>query len=143
MGDNEKKRLERIKPPTNIKLSLLWTALMFLYIYNDYFSMYMPGSIEDMLAGRMGPLGEATETIMVAVSLMLAIPALMIYLSAALPPATSRVLNVILGLAYTFVQILTFFGSALFYQIVVGLEVAVTLLIVWTALTWPKEADGP
>ena len=115
----------------------------FLYIYNDYFSMYMPGSIEDMLAGRMGPLGEATETIMVAVSLMLAIPALMIYLSAALPPAASRVLNVILGLAYTFVQILTFFGSALFYQIVVGLEVAVTLLIVWTALTWPKEADGP
>ena len=143
MGDNGKKRLERIKPPTNIKLSLLWTALMFLYIYNDYFSMYMPGSIEDMLAGRMGPLGEATEMIMVGVSLMLAIPALMIYLSAALPPAASRVLNVILGLAYTFVQILTFFGSALFYQIVVGLEVAVTLLIVWTALTWPKEADGP
>ena len=143
MGDNRKKRLERTKPPTNIKLSLLWTALMFLYIYNDYFSMYMPGSIEDMLAGRMGPLGEATETIMVAVSLMLAIPALMIYLSAALPPAASRVLNIILGLAYTVVQILTFFGSALFYQIVVGLEVAVTLLIVWTALTWPKEADGP
>ena len=143
MDNNGKKRLERIKPPTNVKLSLLWTALMFLYIYNDYFSMYMPGSIEDMLAGRMGPLGEATETIMVAVSLMLAIPALMIYLSAALPPAASRVLNIILGLAYTVVQILTFFGSALFYQIVVGLEVAVTLLIVWTALTWPKEADGP
>ena len=33
-------RLEAFEPPTNIKLALLWASLMFLYIYNEYFSMY-------------------------------------------------------------------------------------------------------
>jgi DNA-binding CsgD family transcriptional regulator len=31
-------------------LALLWVSLMFLYIYNDYFSLYTPGTIADMTA---------------------------------------------------------------------------------------------
>lgn len=133
--------LEHFRLPVNIKLSLLWASLMFLYIYNDYFSMYLPGTIEGMTTGRMGPLGEATDLILVAVSILLAVPALMIFLSAALPPALSRWLNLLMGLIYTVIEILTFFGSALFYQIVVGLEIAVTMLIVWYAARWPKRAS--
>ena len=126
--------------PVNFKLAFLWASLMFLYIYNDYFSMYLPGTIDGMGAGKMGPLGDATELVLVSVSILLAVPALMIFLSAALPPTFSRWLNVFLGLAYTVIEALTFFGSALFYQIVVVLEIAVTSLIVWYALRWPKHA---
>ncbi len=36
--------LEDFRIPTNLKLSLLWASLMFLYIYNDYFSLYTPGT---------------------------------------------------------------------------------------------------
>lgn len=132
--------LEDMRVPLRIRLALLWATLMFLYIYNDYFSLYLPGTIENMSAGRIGPLGPATPPILVGVSIMLAVPALMIYLSAALPPAVSKWLNVTLGVAYTAIEILTFFGSALFYQIVVALEVAVTLLIVWTAIRWPRAS---
>ncbi len=128
--------------PVNFKLALLWASLMFLYIYNDYFSMYLPGTIEGMDAGKMGPLGDATELVLVSVSILLAVPALMIFLSAALPPTFSRWLNVFLGLVYTVIEVLTLFGSALFYQIVVVLEIAVTLLIVWYAVRWPKQAEA-
>ena len=132
MSEVGKRTLETFRAPVSVKLALLWASLMFLYIYNDYFSMWLPGYIEKMSAGQIGiPL--------LAASILLAIPALMIFLSVALPPTISRWLNVLLGLAYTVIEALTFLGSSLFYQIVVGLEIAVTALIVLYALRWPKQ----
>jgi len=125
-----------------VRLSLAWAALMFLYIYNDYFAMYLPGTIDMMSEGTMGPLGPATPTIMVVVSTLLAIPALMILLSSALPRPVSRWINVVFGLIYTLIQALTFVGSALFYQIVVALEIGVTLYIIWTAFNWRAPSQS-
>jgi len=131
--------LEDFRPPTKIRLALLWASLMFLYIYNDYFTMFTPGTIAAMSAGHMGPLGKATEPVMLGTSLLLAVPALMIFLSAALPPVISRWLNVLLGLAYTAVEALTFADPHLFYKVTVGFELVLTLLIVWYALRWPRK----
>jgi phosphotransferase system glucose/maltose/N-acetylglucosamine-specific IIC component len=83
--------------PRAVQLALLWAGVMFLYIYNDYFQLYMPGVIERMMDGRMGPLGPATDSVMIGVSLMLAIPALMVGLSALTPPVLARWANVVLG----------------------------------------------
>lgn len=130
--------LESYRAPTPLKLALLWATLMFLYIYNDYFSLYRPGEIAGMMAGRIGPLGEATEGVLVGVSLMLAIPALMIALSVLLPAAASRWLNVGFGAIYTVIEALTLTADALFYRIVVVMEIAVTLTIVTLALRWPR-----
>jgi hypothetical protein len=115
---------------------------MFLYVYNDYFSMYLPGTIQDMAAGRIGPLGEANNIIFVVVSMILAVPALMIFLSAVLSPSLSRWLKVLLGLLYTIIEALTFPGSALFYQIVVVLEITLTVLIIWYAVKWPISSES-
>jgi Family of unknown function (DUF6326) len=89
--------LQSFQLPRPLKLSLLWTSMMFLYVYNDYISMYSPGTIEGMSAGRMGPLGEATSTVLLGVAVLMTIPALMVFLSAGAPPALSKWLNV--GLA--------------------------------------------
>ena len=121
---------------TPIKLSLLWTSLMFLYIYNDYFMLYMPGEIAGMQAGRIGPFGQASEAVMVGLSLMLAIPALMIALSSLAARPFSRWLNVALGAAFTGIEILTLTSPHLFYKIVVGLEIATSMTIVILALRW-------
>jgi hypothetical protein len=115
-----------------------YASLMFLYIYNDYFGLYSPGKIASITAGRIGPF-EANEPAMVVFSILLSIPALMIFLSAVLPPAVNRWLNILLGLVYTVVEVLTLIGSRLSYQIVVSLEIVVTLLIIWFALRWPKH----
>jgi hypothetical protein len=139
MSKGAEQTLERFRATTNIKLALLWASLMFLYIYNDYFGLYAPGKIASIAAGRIGPY-EATEPAMVIFSILLAIPALMIFLSAVLPPRVNVWLNVLLGLVFTVVEVLTLIGSRLSYQMVVLLEIAVTLLIIWFALRWPKRA---
>jgi hypothetical protein len=130
--------LEDFRAPTKAKLALLWASLMFLYIYNDYFSLYTPGTIADMTAGRMGPLGEASAGVLAGVAIMLAIPSLMIVLSVLLPPLMSRWFNFAFGLAYTVIEALTLPHSALFYRILVLLEMALTVLIVWYAWRWPR-----
>jgi hypothetical protein len=139
MSNESRPTLERHRVPVGIRLALLWTSLMFLYIYNDYFDLYSPGTIEQMAAGRIGPLGPATDAVLVGVAIVMAIPALMIFLSAALPPIASRWLNVVFGLAYTGIEALTFIGSRPFYQLIVALEIALSALIVWTALRWPRQ----
>lgn len=141
MSDKANGTLQDFQAPAKVKLALLWTSLMFLYIYNDYFSLYLPGTVERMAAGRIGPLGEATERVLVAVSTVLAIPALMIFLSVSLPPTASRWLNILFGIVYTVIEALTLSRSALFYRTVVVLEIALTLLVVWYALRWPRPAS--
>lgn len=140
MTEDPEPALEHVRVPTSVRLALLWASLMSLYIYNDYFKLYLPGTIQGMVAGRMGPLGPATDGVLVAVSLLLAVPALMIFLSVVLPPLASKWLNVALGLVYTAIEALTFIGSRPFYKVVVGMEVVVTLLVVWFAVRWPKRA---
>ena len=76
---------------------------------------------------------------MVGVSLMLAIPALMIGLSVLLPGQISRWLNVAVGVAYTAIELLTLSSPHLFYKIIVLLEIAATLGIVVMAWRGLKE----
>lgn len=124
--------------PTGLALSLLWASLMGLYIYNDYFSLYLPKTLEKMAAGQLA-FGPATPTALLIVSTILAVPAVMIFLSAALPRLISRWLNIVLGLAYTAIEGMTFVGSPLFYQVVVAIEIVVTLLVVVYAARWPRD----
>ena len=117
---------------------------MFLYVYGDYFNMYTDGKIEAMSAGTIGPLGEATEGILVAVSIMMAIPSMMVALSLLLPAGVSRWLNVVFGVAYSIILALTMPGAPHFYILYGVLEIALTLTIAWTALRWPRgPSSGP
>ncbi len=144
MTDNEKtSSLQTFQAPRPLRLSLLWASMMFLYIYNDYFSLYVPGTIEGMSAGRIGPLGEATSAVMLGVAVLLTIPSLMVFLSTGLPPAFSKWLNVLFGAVYTCVNVATLFGSPLFYQFIVSVEIVLSISIVFSALTWPKHSSIP
>lgn len=139
MNNNSKSSIEIIRVPTPVKLSLLWASLMSLYIYNDYFVLYVPGQIDSMAAGSLGPLGEATDLKLLAVAIILAIPASMVFLSSTAPSNLSRWLNLILGPIYTTIAAATLIGSALFYKFIVSIEVIATLLIFWIAARWPKQ----
>ena len=45
----DSKRLVDYKVNVKLKLASLWTVLMFLYIYADYFELMTPGTIEKMM----------------------------------------------------------------------------------------------
>ena len=45
--------LEDRKVNVKAKLALLWVALMFLYIYNDLFSLWQPGHVAELVEGQL------------------------------------------------------------------------------------------
>lgn len=135
-------RLEEFRAPTKLKLSALWTSLMFLYVYGDYFNMYSPGKLEKMAAGDVGPVNAADEAGMAALSMMMVVPALMIALSLLLPSVLSKWLNVLFGLVYAAILAMTLPGAPLFYLAYGAFEIPLSLLIAWIALAWPRTEDG-
>jgi len=52
-GNTPRNSFEDIKVNVKLKLAALWAGLMFLYIYVDYFHLYMPGKLGDIQAGRV------------------------------------------------------------------------------------------
>jgi uncharacterized membrane protein HdeD (DUF308 family) len=92
-----------------------------------------------MLQGRMGPLGPATQGVLLAVAAVLAIPAVMIFLSLALKPNPNRWLNAILGILYTLINLTNFLSAWAFYIFFGIIEIMLTSLIVWYACRWPRS----
>lgn len=129
---------ENFKVPVKLKLSALWASVMFLYIYADYFELYMPGKLEEMAKGTIGPF-KVTDDVMLGVSAIMVAPSVMIFLSLVLPPVLSRWINAVLGLGYSAIVFMTMRGAAPFWIFFCVVEITLTLLIVWYALTWPKQ----
>ncbi len=120
------------------KLSALWIAMMLLYIYADILSLFRPGQIKEIMDGRMGPF-PVTQGSLVVASLLMIIPAVMVFLSLTLKPGVNRWTNIALGVFYTLVNLSNLIGESWAYYISFGVvEIVLTLLIVWYARTWPK-----
>ena len=119
-----------------IKLSALWVAIMLLYIYADILSLFKPGQIEQMIAGKMGPF-PVTQSSLLAASTLMIIPAVMVFLSLTLKTKVNRWANITTGVLYTFVNISNLVGETWAYYIFFGIvEIAFTLLIVRYAWKW-------
>ncbi|HKO57244.1 MAG TPA: DUF6326 family protein [Thermoanaerobaculia bacterium] len=133
--------MENIEVPVKIKLAALWASVMFLYIYADYFGLYIPGRMQSMLNGKMGPFGPTTQGILLFTSVMMAIPSVMIFLFVALKPRWNRWLNIIFGVAYTLIIMRTMWDwwFYIFYGVI---EITLTGLVVWYAWKWPVRATA-
>ena len=140
---NKTTEREAVKIPVQMKLSALWATLMFLYIYADIFSLYKPGQIEEVMAGRMGPF-PVTQGSLLTASILMLIPAVMVFLSLALKPRVGRWANIILGLLYTVVNIGNLVGETWAFYLLFGIvEMAITLLIVGYAWMWRNPEGQP
>ena len=131
--------LEDFKIPLKIKLSALWTSVTFCYLYGDYFELYLPKKVEGMINGE-SMLDSPMK--LFAASVLLAIPAVMVFLSVLVKPSINRWLNIIFGVFFTAIMVLIALASItywrIFYVFFSLLEVAITSLIVWYAWRWPK-----
>lgn len=129
---------EDMKIGVKIKLSALWVTLMLLYIYADIFSLFRPGQIKEMTEGLMGPF-PVTQGSLLTASILMMIPAVMVFLSLTLKPKVNRWANIIFGILYTGVNISNLIGETWIYYMFSGVvEIALALLIVWYAWKWPK-----
>jgi hypothetical protein len=128
--------MEDVRINVKIKLSALWVAMMLLYIYADILSLFRPGQIEEMREGLMGPFPVTQASLLVA-SILMIIPAVMVFLSLTLKSKMARWANIAVGALYTLVNSSNLIGETWAYYIFFGIvEIVLTLLIVWYAWKW-------
>jgi hypothetical protein len=131
--------MEDIKVNTKIKLSALWVSMMLLYIYADILSLFRPGQVQEMLDGRMGPFPVSEGSLLTA-SILMIIPAMMVFLSLILNAKVNRGVNILFGLLYTLVNISNLIGETWVYYLLFGVvEIMCTGMIIWHAWKWPKQ----
>ena len=139
--NNMTTELEEIKVSLKLKLAMLWTSFMFLYIYVDYFHLYMPGSIEGILAGKVFTFDISSAFLLTAM-IGVAIPVLMIFLSVSLPAKANRWTNIIVATVYIPYMLFNLAGVAWVHMyLAAAVEVALLLLIIGYAWKWPKQAS--
>ena len=113
---------------------------MFLYIYGDYFELYVPEKVEGLMNGQ-NILN--TPYRLFFATIILTIPSQMIFLSLMMKPKWNRVLNISIGVFLTLFPLLvgvsSFTESKIFYVMLSFLESIITLIIVWKAWCWPKN----
>ena len=130
------------KVNVKFKLSALWASVMFCYIYGDYFALYPPEQLQDLINGKTR-LDEPMK--LFAASILMTIPSLMIFLSLATKANVNRWLNIIFGVIFTGIMVLIAITSKgswyTFYIFLAIVESVLTSLVVWFAWNWPKRRD--
>ena len=137
---NHTNRFEDFKINVRIKLAVLWTSVMFCYIYEDYFELYVPKRVERIISGES--LLNTPQKLFAA-SWVLVIPALMIFLSILLKPKLSRLFNIMFGTSYTALMLWiasNYSDKWLTFAVVFAIvESIITAIIVWYAWKWPRQ----
>lgn len=131
------KALEDIKVNLKLKLASLWASFMFFYIYVDYFHLYMPSKIEDILKGRVFEF-DITQGFLLAALASMTIPTLMIFLSVALPAKVNRWVNIIIAAVYIPYMLFNLAGETWMHMVFGAVvEVVLLCLIIRYAWKWP------
>lgn len=107
---------EDIRVNVRFKLFALWCSVMFFYIYGDYFELYQPGKLPDMIAGRT-VFGAVSQGGLLGMASIMIVPSLMPFLSLALPAGVNRWMNIVFGSIYTAIMVLAIRGGWHFYVV--------------------------
>lgn len=131
-------------PKINIKIKLagLWASVMFIFIYVDYFGLYIPGFMQKVIEGEVGHTGlEINQIFLLLVILLMIIPSLMIFLSLVLKAKVNRLANIIAGIFKIVIVAGAMIGETWIYYLAGSIVELVLLgLIVWYAWKWPTQA---
>ena len=135
--------LENTQVPVQVKLAAAWTSFMFLYIYVDYFHLYKPGVIDDILAGVVWEF-QISQTLLTVFLALMAVPILMIVLSVILPARANRVINLVVASVYIPFSMFNAVGESwtYFYGLSIGLELLLLAFILRSAWTWPRRTTS-
>ena len=136
--ENKNLQYEDVEIDIKLKLSALWFSVMFLYIYCDYFELYVPGKVEGLHSGQN--ILNTPYRLLLA-TIVLTVPSLMIFLSLMVKPKYNRLLNISIAVFLTLITLLVGVSSfsewRMFYTMLAFLESIITSIIVWKAWHWP------
>ncbi len=119
-----------------LKLALLWVSFMFLYIYVDYFHLYIPNSLGDIIKGKVFVFSITQEFLLIALS-TISIPILMIYFSLILPARANRWINIVVAFVYIPYTLFNLVGDMWIHMILAAIiEVFLLCAIIYHSLKW-------
>jgi hypothetical protein len=127
--------------PVNVrvKISALWTSMLFVFAYVDLFSLYRADFRADLEAGEVGGF-DVDQAFLFGTTVYVVIPSLMVFGALVLRPRVNRIANIALSAVYA----LTIVGGAVgewnYYILGSGIEVALLAAVAYYAWTWPKTA---
>ena len=144
MNSNKKtaRILEDVKINVKIKLSALWVALVFFYLYNDVISFFRGDVIKEVIAGEHGGV-QITQPFLFAMALMLAIPIVMVFLSLTLKAKVNRWVNIVLGILHIGIMVTSTLvvqaETWAYYALYMIFEAVFIALIIGHAWKWPRQ----
>jgi hypothetical protein len=140
---NTNKKTVRNLIDVRIILSALWAARMLSGLQGDVVRFLQPGMLEEMIAGTTAvPI---TNELILVMSIIMAVPILMSFLSLALKDKANRRVNLSIGIFFVafdliFLSLTIFKWSFSAYETFWSIVYLVfTALVVWYAWRWPKQ----
>ncbi|AZG74888.1 DUF6326 family protein [Shewanella livingstonensis] len=134
------KNFEDFQINVKLKISALWIAVMFCYVYGDYIEIYVPGVIADAM---MVKSSIETQLEFFAVAVLMVMPSVMIFFTLVVKPNINRWLNIILAAFYIVLLIAVNTETGWwFYLFLTAIEILISVAIVWYAWNWPRVKDS-
>ena len=116
-----------------IRLSALWVAAMFSWVYGDLLRIYSGDYIPGELVGGI----QLTQEMWLGRAVLMIIPGAMVFLSVTLKDKANRWANIIIGIFYTGFNLIGLPSYTSTYdQFLIIVGIMFTALIVWYAYKW-------
>ena len=123
-----------------IKLSALWAARMLSSLQGDVTRFMGPGKLEEFIEGTAGMT--ITNELLLVMSIVMAVPIFMSFLSLTLKDKANRWANLIIGIffvAWELIFLTLFWGSPAYEIFWIIVYLVFAALVVWYAWKWPKN----
>jgi len=135
-------KLEESKVNVRIKISALWAAMLFVFVYVGLFSLYRPDFRADIEAGEIAGF-TIGQGFLLGTTVYILIPSLMLFLALVLRTRINRISNIALGIVYALTIIGASIGEWSYWILGSTVEVGLLGAIVYYAWTWPKASPAP
>jgi hypothetical protein len=129
---------EPLNVNVRIKISALWTSMLFVFAYVDLFSLYRPDFRADLEGGEVGGLA-VNQSFLLGSTIYVVIPSLMVFCALILRPRVNRIANIALSGIYALTIIAGAIGEWSYYLLGSAIEVALLAGVAYYASTWPGE----
>ena len=140
---NTYKKTARNLIDVKIILSALWAARMLSGLQGDVVRLLQPGMLEEMLTGTTAVT--ITSELLFVMSIIMAVPIFMSFLSLTLKDKANRRANLSVGIFFAVFDLI-FLGLTIFLWSFSATEtfwafvyLVFTVLVVWFAWKWPKQ----
>ncbi|MHA2317029.1 MAG: DUF6326 family protein [Candidatus Hodarchaeales archaeon] len=129
---------EEVKINVKVKLAAAWASLVLIYIYADFFGLYVPGHIEELIEGNMSGF-QITDVLLLGFMILMTLPSLMVFLSLILKAKINRFTNIIFVIIQLVFVVAGIIDPNLYFVFASSVETVLLVLIIWYAWKWPMQ----